>query len=105
MYNLHEKETILEQLELGNKMESLTRQIIVDLRTGEKTENIKASVKSLILPNDEPPPYKELAEQWLDDYLKENTIILIKGRGGQVASVPYSKKESMLPAIIKEFNR
>lgn len=45
----------------------------------------------------------ELARAWLDKYTPDYTTISIKGRGGMLATLPYSQKD-MLPKILGIFN-
>lgn len=105
MVNLNSIESVKEQLAQGNKLISLKREIIIDLAARTKGERVRASVQRLMMPNlDDEPQYQEDAENWLETYLPNFTTITIKGRGGQIASLPYTQKDKMLDKIIKIFN-
>lgn len=105
MYKLTTKEAIVEQLSLGNKFDSLQRTITIDLEKKTKDESIVATMQSYMIPQDEvEPPFLDLAEPWLDAVIDDHTLLVIKGRNGRTASVPFSKRESMLPRVIQRFN-
>lgn len=90
MTTLTDKDSILEQLANGNKLTSYRRVITIDLTTNTKEETYQATVDKLIMPNQDADD--ELARAWLDKYTPDYTTISIKGRGGMLATLPYSQK-------------
>lgn len=104
--DLYTLAAIQEQLALGNKLTALRRVITIDLATRSKTETVTAKVERVMLPKDPaaPPPYEAEAAGWLDAHLGDYTSITVKGRGGALATLPYSKKDTMLPRIVSIFN-
>lgn len=99
---LNNEESILEQLSYGNKAQSLACYIIIDLVKHTKEEKYKAEFAKVMLPDGE-APYKEQAEKWWNEYKNDYTTITIKGKQGQVASLPYERKND-LEKIIRLFN-
>ena len=105
MVTLKTVESVKEQLALGGKLTSLRRRFIVDLATKQKEEIVEATVDKLLLPDlDREAPYQAEAEEWIEKYLPDYTTIVVKGRGGAVARVPYREKDTMLPRILELFN-
>lgn len=101
MTTLTDKDSILEQLANGNKLTTYRRVITIDLTANTKTETYQATVEKLIMPQADADD--ELARAWLDKYTPDYTTISIKGRGGMLATLPYSQKD-MLPKILGIFN-
>lgn len=105
MIKLKTIESVKEQLALGNKLHTLKRRFILDLETRQKEEVVEAEVARVLMANlEEEPPYKEEAEEWLDRYLPDYTTIVVKGKYGRVARVPYKERHILLPKIIEIFN-
>lgn len=105
MVNLKTMESVEEQLALGNKLTSLNRRLVIDLSTQSKEEIVEASVDKLMMSNlDKEPPYSEEAKIWLEEFLPDFTTIVVRGKNGQVARVPYKQKDTTLPKIIQIFN-
>lgn len=104
--DLYTLDAIREQLALGNKLTALRRVITIDLATRSKTETVTAKVERIMLPQDPgtPPPFEAEAAAWLDFHLGDYTTITVKGRGGALATLPYCKKDTMLPRIVSIFN-
>lgn len=101
MTTLTDKDSILEQLANGNKLTSYRRVITIDLTANTKTETYQATVDKLIMPSADADD--ELARMWMDKYTPDYTTIQIHGRGGMLATLPYSQKD-MLPKILGIFN-
>lgn len=103
---LYTLDAIREQLALGNKLTALRRVITIDLARQTKGETITAKIERVMLPQDPaaPLPYEHEAAAWLDAHLGDYTSITVKGRGGAVATLPYNKKDTMLPRIVSLFN-
>lgn len=105
MIKLKTIDSVREQLALGNKLHTLKRRFIIDLQTRKKEEVVEAEVARVVIANlDEEPPYIEEAEAWLDKYLPEYTTIVVKGKYGRVARVPFKERNVLLPKIIEIFN-
>lgn len=100
-----EEEAIVEQLARGNKCQSLDYHVHVDLKTGKKTETIRADFERLLLPEESDPIYMDDALNWLEEYKVHSGVIYIRGRHGQIASVPYCRKDIDLPKVMEVFNK
>lgn len=103
MTTLTDRDSILEQLAHGNKLTSYKRTIIIDLQHNTKVEQYQATVDKLIIPHGGGEADEEMAQMWLDRYTPDYTTIQVKGRGGMLATLPYSQK-GMLNRIVSIFN-
>lgn len=102
---LTNEEAIIEQLALGNKATSIRYQVTVDLSKRQRTEAIRAEFPDLKLVNESAGNYESEAREWLGMWKKTQGSIIIIGRQGQVATVPYSRKDNDLQRIINEMNK
>lgn len=89
---------------MGNKLKSLRRRIIIDLEKRSKIEIIRAVVDKVRFGNLNGNEYEEEADEWLEKYLPNFTTITVQGKGGKIATLPYTEKEKMLDKIISIFN-
>lgn len=99
---LNTENAILEQLALGNKATRLQKRVLIDLQQHTKEESIEADFPRILI-KDGDAPFQKDAEEWIDTYLPEYTSIIVKGKGGQVATLPYCEKDK-LSQIISLFN-
>lgn len=105
MDNIVTVDALVEQLALGNKIETIKRTITVDLPRKTKRERLEARFKKLLIPSEAVNPlYEKEARQWVESFLDDYTIIEVVGQLGKRASLPYKQKDKYLPEIIRIFN-
>lgn len=105
MVKLRTMESVEEQLALGNKLDKFARRLVVDLATGSKEEVVECEVQRLYMPNPEvEAPYAAEAHEWITRCAPQMSTVVVLGRNGAVARIPYAQKDSLLPKVISALN-